>query len=785
MKRKIIIINGVIVCGVFVMWIWFAIVPVLRVPSFSSSTKILDRNGGLLFEVGDKEKGIRKIITFDEIPDSLKNALVASEDKRFYNHHGVDIRAIGRVFFEMLKTGHIASGASTIEQQLVKNIYFADQPRSIIQKMREMTAALWFAYTHSKDETLVIYLNSAYFGNRSYGIGTAARTYFHKSVKDLTVLESAMLVSVLPAPSRFEPYRHKALSNARMRYVLQRMVVEHMITKQEAENALERGITLFATNYEIQSPHFVLYVLDELSKQFPDIETGGYVIHTTIDPDLQRVVQTSINRRIARLSLEHVNNASVIAIHPETGEILAYVGNVDYFDEKHSGAIDMVQVPRQTGSVLKPFLYLYALMHGYTPASVIADVPVRFETGEGTTYYPHNYGNTYAGPVSLRDALGSSLNIPAVKILNQVGLSNFFEVLKKFGILFEYPPDYYGLQIVLGGGEATLMDIAYAYARLALYGHTVNSVSVLKVENNEGNVVYTSRRPEHKPLFEDQNKVSDASELIADILSDSSARSRSFGEANLLDIQKRIAVKTGTTYDFHDNWAFGYTPQFVLGVWVGNADNTPMKGVSGISGAVPIWHDIMRYVYDKKHQIAWNHSKNIVSVNICVPSGLRATELCPKTRMEKFIEGTEPNVVDSWYKSLEIDAKTGLLATPSCNKQIVRKTFLIPPQEYRIFSEITRYEQPPKKDCNQGEVKYYQDELSIISPLQGEVFAIDQQINQQNQRISFIAGGEAQRYTWELNGEKIETSEPVFLWEPRKGNYILKLGNRQTSFSVK
>lgn len=776
-----IIFGTVFIAVLFFIW---AVYPVTRHKPIFSSTKIYDRTGGLLYEVSN-ENGASNFTKLKDIPAQLQQAVIAAEDKRFYQHHGVDILATARAIKDLI-SGNNNGGASTIEQQLIKNIYFQGKSRSVIQKVREMLAAFYWSSTHTKQETLESYLNVIFLGNRSYGVSQAAKTYFHKDLNDLNLSEMTVLAGIIPAPSQYEPYRHWKNAKFRQQYVLQQLLASQKISEADIQNVKESNIDIFPPSYEIKAPHFVFQVLEELEKTYPDIQSGGYSITTTLDPELQSISQQIMAHRLTQLAKQNVGNSSLAAIDPQSGDVLAYIGSVNYFNKEISGAVDMVQVKRQPGSSLKPFLYLTSFMHGFTPATVIADLPVRFQNDDGTGYYPKNYGYRYFGPVTVRDALGSSLNIPAVKVLNQIGLLPFFSTLERFGIKFDQPPAHYGLSVVLGGGEVSLIDNVRAYAGLALGGRSIELRDVLEIKNAQDEVIFKSKTSAHQDLFINDKSAKPAAELITDILSDKNARSRSFGEASLLDLQKDVAVKTGTTKDFKDNWALGYTPNFVLGVWVGNTDNSPMQGVSGVSGAVPIWHDIMQDRF-KNQKIDWPDSGDLIQKSICLPSGLLATPDCPKNRVEKFITGTEPTTLDTWYQPITIDKNTGLLANDSCSQNVISKTYLFPPQEYQSWVLADRREAPPVKYCDGTSKELPGEGLSIIYPLDNDVFELSDLFNSQTQMIPFTAGGQANMYRWKINGQLIESRTNPTFWKPSSGTYNLSLEGLDSSinFTVK
>jgi penicillin-binding protein 1C len=674
--RQILIAVAALAAAAFCFVAW-SIAPTLSDAPLPIPTRVLAADGSLLYQVGPEDEETSAPIAFSDMPISLVNAVVSAEDKRFFEHHGVDWLALVRALKDDIAAGEIVSGGSTIEQQYLKNTFFTDAPRTLPEKARELVAAQWWAATHSKNDTLERYLNTVYLGNNLFGVQAAAQEYFHKDTRDLSISESALLAGIIGAPSRYEPVSHGAAASDRQRFVLDRMAKNGYIKTEDVEGYASTRLSVFAPRHEISAPHFVFRVLELLEPAIPDIAIGGYEVRTTLDPDLQHVAENSVGLQLTKLMEEHVTDAAVVAVDPESGDVLAYVGSVGYWNEGASGAVNMADAERQPGSALKPFMYQTAIMNKLvTPGTVIADIPSTFEgeplgTGGSNLYVPENYNDRFHGPVSVRDALGSSLNIPAVKILDQLGLNTFFGALEKFGITFDEAPDYYGLGIVLGGGEVTLEEATHAYAVLAANNQSTPLRFITEVRDASGAVIYQDD-PHLERIFDahEQTRAEQATALIGDILSDKTARALSFGESSLMEIGKPAAAKTGTTRDFKDNWAFGYTPDFALGVWVGNADNSPMYGVSGASGAVPIWHDIMAYRYRFDDPQIEMMPDDIVTRDVCVTSGMLATEICPKTRTEKFISGTEPTLGDTWYR-WEMNSKTGQ-----------REVVLVLPPEY-------------------------------------------------------------------------------------------------------
>jgi penicillin-binding protein 1C len=782
--RKKVFLMSALLIALILAFTGYAIAPLLRPVVLPSSTKILDRNGGLLYELTAAEAARQTDVTYEELPTSLVQAIVASEDARFYTHHGIDVRATLRAMSELIWEGEIVSGGSTLEQQVVKNLYFTSEKRTFIHKAREMIAGVYWSLTHSKEETMTTYANVVFFGNRAVGVKAAAQTYFHKSLTDLSRAESALLVGIIPNPSQYDPYRRAKASRERKQEVLKRMREQSFISPEQEVEALASPVTLFELEQSIRAPHFVFNVLEQLQDRYPALERGGYTVHTTLDPQIQQLAEERLSQRVAQLENQSVTNGALMAMHPQTGEILAYVGSRNYFNERIDGQVDMVRAKRQPGSALKPFLFFQAFQQGFAPSTIIPDVPMRFETDEGKSYYPRNYGFRYHGPVSIREALGSSLNIPAVHVLSNIGVPTFAGVLSRFGINFPESSRHYGLSLVLGGGETSLMDVTAAYARLALYAKTVEPVAVSKVIDRSGRVVEEHPSVRHEPLFPKSPQAEQAAWLIKDILTDPQARLISFGESNPLEFGKAVAIKTGTTKDFRDNWAFGYTPSLVMGVWVGNADNTPMQGVSGVTGAVPILRDVMTSQLRFQKEIDWPMPTGLIKKRLCAPSGKLATPLCPRTRDDWFIAGTEPTQSDDWYKQMGIDRASGWIANAACSSQVMQKTYFQPPPEYDAWIASKGIERMPEKDCL-GRVILSRP-TQILSPLEGDQFNTAELLIQQVPTIPFIASGNQPVYRWRLNGRSIESATPTYLWNPSPGLYTLELegSDRVIHFSV-
>lgn len=560
------------------------------------STKILDRNGEVLYDIFYDKR--RTPVSLDDVPLYLRQATVAIEDKNFYKHKGFDVTGYLRAIFNIVIRGKL-QGGSTITQQLVKNTLLTSE-RTIIRKIKEFILAVQIERKYSKDEILQMYLNEAPYGGTAWGVESASEIYFGKNVKDLNLVESAILAGLPQRPSVYSPYSStpKAYID-RTKAVLRRMREDGYITKEQEEEAISQleNVNFRPKGIGFKAPHFVNYVQKILEEKYGDdvVERGGLKVTTTLDLKLQEKVQSIVKEEITKVEKLNITNGGAVVLDPETGEILAMVGSKDFFDPNYDGQVNVVLSLRQPGSAIKPITYAAALKKGYTASTLLMDVPTEFGTGEGgKPYRPVNYDGKYRGPVQVRYALGNSLNIPAVKILALTGIENVLQLAYDLGILSLEPTkdvlNRVGLSLTLGGGEVRLLELTGAYCAFVNQGFRVEPVSILKVEDLNGKVL-----EEIKPKKQKRVLTPEISYIIADILSDNEARSDVFGPNSLLNIPGRtVMVKTGTTNDKRDNWAVGGNTQVMVGVWVGNNDNSEMKQVaSGISGATPIWRRIV------------------------------------------------------------------------------------------------------------------------------------------------------------------------------------------------
>lgn len=615
------------------------------------STKIYDRDGRLLNEVFDE--GRRTRVELSEIPVHMRQATIAVEDNNFYTNPGVDLPSIMRAALLNVRFGEIVGGGSTITQQLVRHVAFTYEERvsqSYIRKAKEAILALILTTQRPKDEILEHYLNEIYYGNLAYGAEAAAQTFFNKPVSEVTLAEAAMLAGLPQAPLSLDPFEDFEATKRRQQTVLNLMVRNGFITQEEADAAYAEPLDLIPPKIEMLAPHFVIYVRKQLEEMFGPkvVSQGGLTVYTTLDLRFQRAAERVAREHVAELREEHnLTNSALVAMQPDTGQILAMLGSVDYEDATIDGQVNVAVRERQPGSSIKPITYVTAFEQGLTPANVIWDVETEIPLEEGKVYRPQNYDKEFHGPVRLRSALANSYNVPAIKLLREVGIAETLDTAHQMGIRgLQRDPNYYGLSLTLGGGEVTLLDLTTAYATLSNEGGYVPPQAILWVADSDGTVLYEYEPPGPQQVLDPR-----AVHLVTDILSDNQARTPEFGPNSALRVSQPAAAKTGTTNDFKDNWTLGYTPYLTVGVWAGNSDNSPMVDSSGLTGAAPLWHDFMEEVFASPEllsevreiagdlQQTFERPEGIVEAEVCRLDTLQEpTAECPATRREMFID---------------------------------------------------------------------------------------------------------------------------------------------------
>jgi len=635
------------------------------------STQILDRNGKLLYEVYSQYK--RTPVTLDNIPLTVQQATIAIEDKNFYHHHGLDTIAIIRAAFNTL-TGKRLEGGSTITQQLVKNALLSDSRRTITRKIKEALLSIATEITYNKNQILELYLNHAPYGGAVYGIETASETYFGKQAKDLTLAESALLAGLPQSPTRYSPFgANPELAINRQQDVLRRMVEDKYITQDQANVAKAEKLNFLKKNISLKAPHFSLMVRDSLVQKYGEdkVNLGGLRVTTTLDLDLQEYIEASLAAEMKKIAKLKISNGAAVVTKPNTGEIIALIGSKDYFNDEIDGQVNITTSLRQPGSSIKPINYAVGLLESWPASTVYLDLPTCFNVTGQKQYCPKNYDGTFRGPVSMRIALANSLNIPAVKQLALNGIDSFIATASAMGISTWTDPSKYGLSLTLGGGEVTMLDMAKAFGTFANSGVTVPLISVTKIEDYTGKLLeqietdkianVVSVMPENWTDFwanQSQTKnqqlpptephvtlPQEVTFIISDILSDNGARSAAFGANSQLVIPGHtVSVKTGTTNDLKDNWTIGYTPDYLAVTWVGNNDNSSMSYVaSGVTGASPIWNNIMRKLLKNVKDRPLIKPEMITNFQVCNLTGLLAQlENQCESHNEYFIEGILP-----------------------------------------------------------------------------------------------------------------------------------------------
>ncbi|MFZ5376926.1 MAG: transglycosylase domain-containing protein [Patescibacteria group bacterium] len=679
--------------------------------NYPVSTQLFDRNGVLLYEIFGNEH--RVPIKIDTLPKHVTQATIAIEDKNFYHHFGFDIQGIVRAFSKNIQGGRL-EGGSTITQQLVKNALLTSE-KSFKRKIKEVILAMFTEIIYSKEEILEMYLNYIPYGGTAVGIEAASQQYFEKPASQLTLPEAALLAGLPQAPSYYSPFGSNAVhSKERQAEVLRRMVEDGYITQLEAEKAKSDTLHFALSKTDIQAPHFVFYVRDLLYEKYGEdtVKKAGLRVTTTLDLNLQESAQASLSAEIANLKRLRVTNGAAIVSKPNTGEILAMIGSKDYFDATAEGQVNVTIANRQPGSSIKPLVYATAFQNKtLNPGTVLLDVPTCFKIPNQKAYCPKNYNGGFSGPVTVRHSLGNSLNIPAVKAIYTIGVTKFIDQATKMGITTWSDPSNYGPAIALGGGEVRMVDLAQAFSTLANQGVKVPLTPFLKIEDYKGKVLFDLEIDKRKAdleeimLYANYNKRGDLERvmdrapayLVSHIMQDNNARTQSFGSRSELVIPNQIvSVKTGTTNDLKDNWTIGFTPEYLVAVWVGNNDNTPMSNVaSGVTGAAPIWNDIMSLVLQGKEPIWQEKPDDVVASGVCA-SGFppdKSDPSCSVRYTELFWKKSLPS--KSTYKKVQvwIRPETGLPpkeGEPTDGLVLQEKMILEDPVTSSYCSDCTR-----------------------------------------------------------------------------------------------
>lgn len=622
------------------------LIPILTYVFFASTLKdkasivnnnnggviLLDRNGKEFFSFYQPKETM--YIPLSDIPDSIQKAVISSEDKEFYQHAGISLRGILRALFTDLEHRQTLYGGSTITQQLVKNTLLS-QSKTFLRKYQEIILAIEIERRFSKKDILEMYLNSVYFGEGAFGVQTAAQTYFGKDAKDLTLAQSAMLIGILPAPSTLSPLSN-GLEGAKQhqQIVLTEMVRDGVISPVQADAAANESLTFKAKQeaQDIIAPHFALLVKDMLIKKYGEetIIRSGFSVKTTIDLDNQKYAETVVKNQVRYLHGDKVSNGAAVVMNAKTGEILAYVGSHDWSDPDN-GKIDMASTPRQPGSSFKPIIYAAAIdRKTITAATILHDVPTTF----AGNYKPLDFDKQFRGDVLARRALANSLNIPAVEVLQKIGVQAGLDEAGRLGITTLGDASNYGLSLVLGTGEVKLLELTDAYATFADQGNHNDPTAILEIKDKNDKTIFTYN-PQPQPVVDPG-----VAYIISSLLSDNRARAEEFGGA--LTISRPAAVKTGTSEEFKNALTIGYTPSLAVGVWVGNNDATPMDNIAGSLGAAPIWRQLMEHFLAGTTVEQFTPPSGLTSLMVCASKGLKETIATTSAYKEYFMPGTEP-----------------------------------------------------------------------------------------------------------------------------------------------
>ena len=741
--------------------------------------KIYDRNNILLANLFPEYGGFYKEVKYSDLPQNLIEAVISAEDKNFFKHKGIDYKAILRAFISNLLNRKIVSGGSTITQQLSKSII--NRERNYINKFYEALDSIRLEKNMTKEEILTEYLNRIFFGNNCYGIGAAAELYFKKEVKDLNINESVILASIIKSGTKFNPYKYEERLHLRKIYVLGQMKNNNYIKEEEYNNYINENITIY-TNREkniLKSPHFVMYIKDSLDKlKYSNITE----VKTTLDYKMQKEASLVISNASQSLHSFNVRNISCVILNAKTGEVLSMIGSMDYFDKETDGSVNGAIALRQPGSALKPFLYAYLFDKGESPASVIGDIKT-YINSPGGDYIPENFDRKYRGPVTIRDALANSLNIPAVRWLSKYSLKDFQNILLKSGLRsIDKNPDYYGYSLVLGSAEVRLIDLASAYTIFPNSGIFINHYSAVSLKKENGDIFYFPKKSyTYKRVISEESAY-----LINKILSDRNARMGSFRSYRGLVYPFSIAIKTGTSKGSRDAWAIGYTKDYIVGLWLGDFKGSEMINITGGNGAVPILYDLFSMLNKSQKETKWHKPKDIIEREICLISGKLRGEFCKETRLEEFSIFNVPKE--------ECDVHN-LYIKRNSDGSIDKKVFLNLPSEYNDWIKERQIEKPNSEWIKAENTYAYNnlnqinnfnsinnqnkinERISITSPTDNSVYKIDSTLPLEYQNIfisSYIPKNiiEANLYCNEeiiANIEELKNGSVI--WNLKKGDY--------------
>jgi penicillin-binding protein 1C len=683
-----------------------------------------DRNGLSLGTLLTRDREHTAVVPLNQVSPQFIHAILAAEDGTFYHHGALDLKAIARALKDAIHAKRILSGASTITMQLARML--DSLPRTVSGKTQEIWLSWRLTAGMNKDDILSAYINRLPMGGNIYGVEAASRIYFSIPASDLNLAQASLLAAIPNNPTYFNPYEHYQRLKQRQKYVLNRMIQDGYITRAIAERAYTEKV-IFASRQPgiIAAPHFLFWLSTSLNK-------SSSPIRTTINRPLQQFVEAQVQQILTNLAANNVHDASALVIDNHTGEVLAYVGSPDYFNEAKLGRNDGVQALRQPGSTLKPFLYELALEKSVIrPNSILADVPANYAIPGAKLYSPTDYTRSFTGPVRVRVALANSLNVPAVRVLEKVGVQTFLDRLRDLGFAhLTQPAEYYGLGLTLGSGEVSLWELAQAYVSMARFGSVIPLVSMFPPVGS----------------LDTMNRVTTTTwELITDMLSDRYARAAAFGVDSVLNLPFPTAVKTGTSSNFRDTWTVGFSSDYTVATWVGNFDGEPMRQVSGVTGAAPLWNRIMLHLHSSQEPANFPSPEGMVKLPMCAISGLKPTPACTSVVEEYFYPEDKSN-----YERLELNL----------------------PDEYDEWL------------ARQNQFNLTSNNFKILSPHNRDLFLLYPG-EEGKQKLEFKVGGiSSEPIEWSLNDQKLDTSANALFWTLRPGNWTLSAKSGEVSDKV-
>lgn len=778
-NRRLLI--ALIVC--FAGYLCWPLPASLQMQQQVASVNVLDRDGRLLRTVRPNGQGIP--VQAADIDPFVLQAVVAVEDRHFYRHPGVNPLSIARALVDNAKAGGVVRGGSTLTMQVARTLR-GNQPRTIYQKIREALLAVRLEVQFSKEDILLLWLNRVYFGNQTYGIEAAAQRYFGKSAIDLNKAEASFLVGLPQRPNAFNPYAHLDVAITRQRHVLDALIETGGLTPEERATLAAIPLDVVPAENTFKAPHFVNYIMQLQQATPATTRESPAAIRTTLHLPLQEEIESIARAHLKRLGNERATNAAALVIENSTGHILAYLGSADFWNTHTEGQNDGVLMRRQPGSALKPFTYALALASGtYTPASILPDIAIHIPEAGGA-FSPMNYDKKFHGPVPLRTALASSYNVPAVRLLREQGADALLDLLYETGVTsLTKGAAHYGVGLTLGNGEVQLIELAGAYAMLANKGRFRDFTAVISSTDIAG--LTTSSAPDTSsiPILSEETAY-----LITDILQDPEARAPAFGRYGPLEMPFPAAVKTGTSKDYRDNWAVGYTPQHTVAVWVGNFNGAPMRRVSGVSGAGPLYHAIMSLLGPGG---AFDIPENLQKANICPISGHKPGAACPGTRQEFFLNHALPTDTCTIHQVWDIDSRSGFVAqTDTPAKYITPTLFTVYPRQYEDWAANNGIAKPQHQTLSTGTTTAVSlsrpaiaqtNQLDVPAPLQvlypkpGMTFQLDpvlkagyQQIRLQGTTNSMVSDAQ-----WWINNHPVSGPIQRAFWQLEAGQHHIEL----------